>query len=173
MKKYLVVAAAIAMVIFMAGGALAGVSSSALNVSGTVPDRCKFITDDAAFTWADIDFTSGSTGHAAAMTGSLTAKCTQGTTYIVNALSANANTLHAATAQPCSGAGVTGYLTTGGGGLNKEISYTFTCSNILGAGFAGAATSLNPAASIDETNATNQVAIPAAYADTVVVTIVY
>ena len=173
MKKYLVVLAAIAIVIAMAGGALAGVSSSALSVSGTVPDRCVFITDDAAFTWADINLNSGNSAHAAAVSGTLTAKCTNGTTYTVNALSTNAQNLHGGSSAACSAGGVTGYLTTGGGGLTKEISYTFTCSDVVGQGFAAAASNLNPAASIDETNATNQVAIPAAYSDTVVVTIAY
>jgi spore coat protein U-like protein len=174
MKKIFAVAAMSVFVVAMTSSVFAGSvdTTTPVVMSGKVIAKCQFNTQTAALDFPSIDFSSGLTAYAANVTGGLTGWCTNGgATYQVTALSANNAAVGAA---PCSGAGITGILKTGGGGATKEITYTFKCADLVGAGFgSGNDKSLNPTATIDETNATNMNAIAGNYSDTVTVTLNY
>jgi spore coat protein U-like protein len=174
MKKYLVVLAAMAMVIAMVSGAYAGsVNNTNTAVTASVSAVCTAPTA-GSITFAAIDPSSTSTATA---TPSPDAKvnCTNGSGYTVTALSQNAGGSTASCAGTSNTGGITGTLKGTGTGTDTDaITYSFTCGTAsgTGAGFgSGTAQNINVAAYIISSAFQNAVADT--YSDKVTVTISY
>jgi spore coat protein U-like protein len=135
MKKYLVLLAAMALVIAMVGGAFAAVSPT-VDVNAIVAKTCT-AENDGVLEFGTI--MSGGSGNAVALVTAPTIYCTPGTTFAVTAASANAP----------------GFRLTDG---TNFMTYTFSFNpTITGQGFAtnvgddSAATDLNMGATIADT----------------------
>lgn len=168
MKKFMVVLAAMAFVIAMAGSALASRTSN-VNVSGTVKDVC---TGLATMTIPDITI-DPSLSTSVTGTTSGTVKCTKNHDFQVQVSSDEVTT-----PQNFISAGVTGFQLKQSGAPN--IPYTVkssgdvnaTTGKITGNGLgAGAALTVGIIASILQSDAAD--AWTGAYTDTVYLTIVY
>jgi len=170
MKKYLGIAAAIAIVIVMAGGAFAaGSTTSAVGASGTVLGVCSASNDGVINFGAALDAVANAAGvpFASVVVTPPTINCTPGATYVVTAV------------------GLNGGVDTGAGyqlrkGVTTDyIAYTFSyTSPITGAGF-GSGTGIGGTGAghlaITPSIAANALdAAPAGtYSDTVTLTINY
>jgi len=167
MKRYMIVLAAIAIVIAMVSGAYAaGSVSEPVAVTATVSGLCKVGTSGAMSFAIPDPSVAGPIG--ATIATNATVFCSNATPFTVTAASQN----NPALPVTCGGAGITGTLKDAS---SNTMNYTFTCGTAggTGAGFAvGKDQPLNIAGSIAQAAYINAAA-SATYADTVTLTINY
>jgi spore coat protein U-like protein len=166
MKKIILIVAAIAIVLAMAGGAYAASISPTVSVTGTVSGICKAGTAGVmAFSIPD----PSAPGPISATVTDATVFCTNTSAFTVTAASLNKGGAAATCASP---GGITGTLKDASANV---MNYTFTCGTAggTGQGFgAGKDRALSLAGSIASAAYINAAA-SSTYADTVTLTITY
>lgn len=162
MKRILMGAVVIMMVVAMAGGAFAvgSMTAGSVTVQGTVIGKCKTDVTAATLNLGDLDPDSG-LASLSPVAGSITMFCTKG----YSGYTISAGSLNGATGDCSAVGGVAGNIKhTVDGTL---IPYTFTCTKPAGAGFASAV-DLVPTATIGSIPAD---ATAGLHEDTVTVTV--
>jgi len=151
MKKYMVVLAAIAMVIAMVSGSYA-TDASDLTVTANVADTCTTITDGTPVTIALDPMAGGAVANGGVATQP-TINCTMGSLHGVTCASLNGNKLL--------------------NGLN-EIAYTYNAGSVCGTNLTGAgSTPVDLTLGVDIANGAYSNSPAGDYTDTITVTVTY
>ena len=172
MKKYMVVLAAMVMVVALAGSAwAAGTATNTVTTTATVNTMCKNGTAGTLTFPGPIDPSSGA--NVAASTTGLTYKCSTGTPFKITSITGGTGGVGGVSAGTC--AGFTGLMQDGGGSGPDVLNYTLACGGLgagpyTGLGF-GAGTAVSIVLNGTITPAQFQIANPGAYTDTVTVTV--
>jgi len=168
MKKYMVILAAVAIVIVMASGAYAATTTQTVGASATISKVCANGTN-GTLAFGTIDPSTGSTVNATG--ASLAFKCSNGTTFSITGISGpNGETATTCSASPCTFVGVMKSTGTPTDTLGYTISIT-TYNGYTGTGF-GASVAIPFTGTV--TQAQFQNAVPHAdYAETVTITVTY